>query len=123
MRCMDFGLVPTPLQELPRLSALLGEGRRLFIKRDDLLGVGLGGNKIRRFAYYLGEALDTGCDIVVAGGAGRGRTRPSRRPLAQRKPVCLCISSCRKVSGLSCGSWQNSCKQSCISRRAAMRHL
>ena len=71
MRCIDFGLAPTSLQELPRLSAMLGEGRRLFVKRDDLLGVGLGGNKIRRFAYYLGEALDTGCDIVVAGGGAR----------------------------------------------------
>lgn len=71
MRCIDFGLAPTPLQELPRLSALLGEGRRLFVKRDDLLGVGMGGNKIRRFAYYLGEALDRGCDVIVAGGGAR----------------------------------------------------
>lgn len=71
MRCIDFGLAPTSLQELPRLSAMLGEGRRLFVKRDDLLGVGLGGNKIRRFAYYFGEALDRGCDVIVAGGGAR----------------------------------------------------
>ena len=68
---LDFGLPPSPLMELSRVSAMLGEGRRLLIKRDDLLGVGLGGTKVRRFAYYLGEAVATGCDVVVAAGGVR----------------------------------------------------
>lgn len=68
---VDFGLPPSPLMELPRLSVLFGDGRRLYIKRDDLLGVGLGGNKVRRFAYYLGEALAQGSDVVVAAGGAR----------------------------------------------------
>ncbi|MCI5566719.1 MAG: pyridoxal-phosphate dependent enzyme [Veillonellaceae bacterium] len=68
---LDFGLTPSPLMELSRVSAILGKGRRLFIKRDDLLGVGLGGNKVRRFAYYLGEVVAKGSDVVVAAGGAR----------------------------------------------------
>ncbi|MGN0939656.1 MAG: 1-aminocyclopropane-1-carboxylate deaminase/D-cysteine desulfhydrase [Selenomonas sp.] len=107
MRRMDFGLVPTPLQELSRVSALLGEGRRFFIKRDDLLGVGLGGNKIRRFAYYFCEALDTGCDVIVAGGGARSNQTIAAAACAAKAglPAHLVVpervgSVVRKLAGL-----------------------
>jgi D-cysteine desulfhydrase family pyridoxal phosphate-dependent enzyme len=45
---------PTPLEHLPRLSAELG--RPIYIKRDDVLGPGLGGNKTRKLEYLLAEA-------------------------------------------------------------------
>ena len=45
---------PTPLEHLPRLSAELG--RPVWIKRDDQIGPGLGGNKTRKLEYLLGEA-------------------------------------------------------------------
>jgi D-cysteine desulfhydrase family pyridoxal phosphate-dependent enzyme len=45
---------PTPLEHLPRLSAELK--REVFIKRDDILGPGLGGNKTRKLEYLLAEA-------------------------------------------------------------------
>jgi len=45
---------PTPLEYLPRLSAELG--RRIYIKRDDVMGPGLGGNKTRKLEYLLAEA-------------------------------------------------------------------
>ncbi len=60
--------LPTPLVELPRLSARLG-GPRLLMKRDDLTGLGLGGNKTRKLEFLLGDALAGGCDTVVTGGA------------------------------------------------------
>ncbi len=44
----------TPLEHLPRLSAQLK--REIFIKRDDVLGPGLGGNKTRKLEYLLAEA-------------------------------------------------------------------
>ena len=39
--------LPTPLQELKNLSEALG-GPRIFVKRDDLTGLGFGGNKVRK---------------------------------------------------------------------------
>jgi 1-aminocyclopropane-1-carboxylate deaminase/D-cysteine desulfhydrase-like pyridoxal-dependent ACC family enzyme len=60
--------LPTPLDEAPRLSAALG-GPRVFIKRDDLTGLALGGNKTRMFEFVLADALARGADTVVAGAA------------------------------------------------------
>ena len=63
-----FNFLPTPLVELKRLSRALG-GPRIFIKRDDLTGVAMGGNKTRKLEFLLGEALQQGCDTVLACGA------------------------------------------------------
>jgi D-cysteine desulfhydrase family pyridoxal phosphate-dependent enzyme len=60
--------LPTPVMELRRLAAFLG-GPRIFMKRDDLTGLGLGGNKTRKLEFLLGEALSLGCDTVITGGA------------------------------------------------------
>jgi L-cysteate sulfo-lyase len=49
---------PTPLEPLPRLSSELG--RPLWIKRDDEIGPGLGGNKTRKLEYLLAEAQQRG---------------------------------------------------------------
>ena len=57
---------PTPLEPLPRLSEELG--RALFIKRDDGLGPGLGGNKTRKLEYLLAEARHRGRRKVVTFG-------------------------------------------------------
>ena len=58
--------LPTPLHECPRLAAALG-GPRLFMKRDDLTGLGWGGNKARNLEFRLAEARDLGADVVIAG--------------------------------------------------------
>jgi len=52
---------------MKRLSAHLG-GPRLWVKREDCTGVGLGGNKLRKLDYVLGEAIDAGADTLVSGG-------------------------------------------------------
>ena len=59
--------LPTPLEELPRFSAALGGGVRVFIKRDDCTGLLLGGNKARHNEFLLGDAVDLGADVVVWG--------------------------------------------------------
>jgi D-cysteine desulfhydrase family pyridoxal phosphate-dependent enzyme len=59
---------PTPLEECPRLSVALG-GPHLWVKRDDLTELGLGGNKVRKLEYLLGEAIGQGADTVVTTGA------------------------------------------------------
>ena len=58
---------PTALQPLPRLSEELGV--ELWIKRDDLGATGMGGNKLRKLEFLLGDAIDRGCDTVVTFGA------------------------------------------------------
>lgn len=58
--------IPTPLDEAPRLSAALGV--RVLVKRDDLTGLALGGNKARKLDYLMRDAIDRGCDTVVTAG-------------------------------------------------------
>ncbi len=59
---------PSPLRPLPRLRAAIESGPELWIKRDDELGPGLGGNKGRKLAYLLAEAQQQGKDKVVTYG-------------------------------------------------------
>nr|WP_239591573.1 pyridoxal-phosphate dependent enzyme [Mycolicibacterium tusciae] len=56
---------PTPLHSAPRLSEELCV--EVWFKRDDMTGVGLGGNKIRGLEYLLADALAQGCDSLVTG--------------------------------------------------------
>jgi D-cysteine desulfhydrase/L-cysteate sulfo-lyase len=56
----------TPLQEMPNLTRVLG-GPRLFIKRDDLTGVALGGNKLRNLEFRLARTASENPDTVIVG--------------------------------------------------------
>ncbi len=60
--------LPTPIEALPRLSHLLG-GPQLFIKRDDLTGLGMGGNKTRKLEYLAADALVKGAKTLISTGA------------------------------------------------------
>jgi D-cysteine desulfhydrase len=62
---VDLVLAPTPLHPAPRLSRELGVP--VLFKRDDLAGVGLGGNKLRGLEFLIGDALAQGCDSLVTG--------------------------------------------------------
>jgi D-cysteine desulfhydrase len=54
---------------MDRLGAALGlDAGRLWVKRDDLNGVGGGGNKVRKLEFLIGDALAQGCDTLVTGG-------------------------------------------------------
>lgn len=61
--------LPTPLDECRRMGEQLGI--RLFLKREDLTGLALGGNKTRMFEFLLGDALAQGADVVVGGAAAQ----------------------------------------------------
>jgi len=65
---LHFAHLPTPIEELPRLSALLG-GPQILIKRDDQTGLALGGNKTRKLEFLVAEALAQGADTLVSAGA------------------------------------------------------
>jgi D-cysteine desulfhydrase family pyridoxal phosphate-dependent enzyme len=63
-----LGQWPTPLEDAPRLSEALG-GPRILVKRDDVNGLGVGGNKLRKLEFLLGEALAAGADTIITFGA------------------------------------------------------
>jgi len=87
-----LGLVkePTPLIFAPRLSAVYG-GPQLLIKRDDLLPVAFGGNKVRSLDVIVAEALNQGADTLVT-GAG-----PSSNHVRATAGVAA-------IAGLRCGA-------------------
>lgn len=60
--------LPTPLEPTPRLTEAWG-GPVIWMKRDDLTGFGLTGNKIRKLEFHLAAALDAGADTVITCGA------------------------------------------------------
>ncbi|MCC6626527.1 MAG: pyridoxal-phosphate dependent enzyme [Chloroflexi bacterium] len=62
---MSIAALPTPLDEAPRLSAALG-GPRILVKRDDLTGLALGGNKVRHLEFRVADALARGATCLVA---------------------------------------------------------
>lgn len=59
-----LAFLPTPLEALPRLSEQLG-GPTLWVKRDDMTGLALGGNKARKLEYLLGAAKAEGATVVM----------------------------------------------------------
>jgi len=65
---LNFAHLPTPIEELPRLSAMLS-GPRLLVKRDDQTGLAFGGNKTRKLEFLVAEACDQGADMLISAGA------------------------------------------------------
>jgi D-cysteine desulfhydrase len=53
---------------MPRLEAALQTGP-LYVKRDDLTGFGVAGNKARALEYLMGDAVEGGADVLVAAGS------------------------------------------------------
>ena len=62
---------PTPIQRLHRIEDALGSslnGVRIYAKRDDLMSLGGGGNKLRKLEFLLGDAAAAGADTIIATG-------------------------------------------------------
>ncbi|EHG6158080.1 D-cysteine desulfhydrase [Escherichia fergusonii] len=64
---LEFIGAPTPLEYLPRFSDYLG--REIFIKRDDVTPLAMGGNKVRKLEFLAADALREGADTLVTAGA------------------------------------------------------
>ena len=65
---VQLALLPTPIEPMPNLSKALG-GPSLFVKRDDLTGLALGGNKARQIEFYFGEAIAKKSNVILITGA------------------------------------------------------
>jgi D-cysteine desulfhydrase len=64
---LPLAMLPTPVVELKNLAKSLGVSR-LLMKRDDLTGLELSGNKIRKLEYLIADAIAQGCDTLVTHG-------------------------------------------------------
>ena len=83
---------PTPIQRLHRLERELGSdlgGVRIYVKRDDVMGLGGGGNKLRKLEFLLGEALSQECDtFITTGGLQSNHARLSAAACAHVGLAC-----------------------------------
>jgi D-cysteine desulfhydrase family pyridoxal phosphate-dependent enzyme len=83
--------LPTPVEELPRLSRELG-GPRLWVKRDDQTGLATGGNKTRKLEFLMADALAQGADVVVTAGAAQSNhCRQTAAAAAQLGLACTLV--------------------------------
>lgn len=83
--------LPTPLEPLPRLSAALG-GPRLLVKRDDLTGLAMGGNKTRKLEYVLADAQSNGARTLITVGAAQSNHCRQTAALAARMGLgCILV--------------------------------
>jgi len=60
-----LGFFPTPITDAQHLSSVLG-GPHIYIKREDLSGLAMGGNKCRKLEFIMGFAKEQGYDAVVS---------------------------------------------------------
>jgi D-cysteine desulfhydrase len=68
-RRVELGFTPTPIRPLDRLAEALGrQPSSLWVKHDDVTGLGNGGNKVRKLEYLCAEAIEQGADVLVTGG-------------------------------------------------------
>lgn len=63
-----LALLPTPMHRLENFGHALNLPE-LWIKRDDLTGLEGGGNKTRKLEFLVGDAIESGCDMLVTAGA------------------------------------------------------
>ena len=59
---------PSPLHRLERFEAALGNRAEIWVKREDLLPLAFGGNKLRNLEFLVGAALAAGADTLVTSG-------------------------------------------------------
>lgn len=83
--------LPTPIHRLERMTELLG-GPEIWIKRDDLTGIGLSGNKVRKLEYLLAEARERGADtLITCGGVQSNHARATAVAAVQNSMSAVLI--------------------------------
>ena len=86
----NWARLPSPVQKLDRLSTELGID--LWIKRDDLTGFELGGNKIRKLDYLVADALEKGATcLITCGGVQSNHCRATAALAAQLGLRCVLL--------------------------------
>ena len=85
-----LGLFPTPIQKLENVSRRFGAN--VYLKRDDLTGLGLGGNKVRKLEFLLADAMAQGAEAVFTTGGAQSNHAMLTAAAANRlglKPILI----------------------------------
>jgi len=93
-----LGAFPTPLERAPRLEEALG-GADVWIKREDLSGLALGGNKVRQLETLMAQALAAGADTIVTTAAAQSNFCRTTAGAAAKLGL-HCVLLLRGVPGL-----------------------
>ena len=94
---LRLGVYPTPFYRLENISRIYNKS--IWIKRDDLCGVALGGNKVRKLEYLLADAQKQGCDTVfTTGGAQSNHAMLTAACAARLGLRCVLILKKRGVT-------------------------
>lgn len=108
----DFPRIPlavlsTPIQKLENISRLLNTN--VYIKRDDLTGIGLGGNKIRKLEFLLADAKRKGAEVVFTTGGAQSNhamlTAACAKKLGMAPILILKKRGVTERKATSCWSW------------------
>ena len=84
-----LGHFPTPVEELARFRQTLGLSQQIFIKRDDAISFGFGGNKVRKLRYVIPHLKRQGLDtIVTCGGVQSNHARATAAAAAAHGLAC-----------------------------------
>jgi 1-aminocyclopropane-1-carboxylate deaminase/D-cysteine desulfhydrase-like pyridoxal-dependent ACC family enzyme len=85
---------PTPIEDAARLRAALGGGPRLFVKRDDAISFGFGGNKVRKIEMVAARARADGADLLITtGGVQSNHCRVTAAAAAKLGMRCVIVAN------------------------------
>ncbi len=94
MPSVELGALPTPIDAAWRLRDAIGMGGRLFVKRDDALPFGFGGNKVRKLTLVGAEARDQGADtLITCGGVQSNHCRATAAAAAKLGMSCHIVAN------------------------------
>lgn len=108
----DFPRIPlavlsTPIQKLENISRLLNTN--VYIKRDDLTGIGLGGNKVRKLEFLLADTKRKGAEVVFTTGGAQSNhamlTAACAKKLGMEPILILKKRGVTERKATSCWSW------------------
>lgn len=89
-----FVMAPSPVEPMERLRATLGCTAHLFIKRDDVLPIGFGGNKVRKLALVAADAVARSADtLITCGGVQSNHARATAAVAARLGMRCLLVAN------------------------------
>lgn len=94
--------VPTPIERLARFEAAIRSPYPIFIKRDDAIPFGFGGNKVRKLELVMADALRLGATTVVTcGGVQSNHCRATAAAAARLGLGCHVVLSGEQPASLT----------------------
>jgi 1-aminocyclopropane-1-carboxylate deaminase/D-cysteine desulfhydrase-like pyridoxal-dependent ACC family enzyme len=102
VRALALGELPSPIQDLARLRAALGVPQRILVKRDDAIPFGFGGNKMRKLAVVVAQAVADGADsLITVGGIQSNHARATAATAAKLGLRCHLVANGAKPDKLT----------------------